>query len=69
VDECKPLAGGSTNAFCNDKIAPVSMYMDGFMGWSDPDMPCVAFLHRDLILSSPGLLMVGWCRLTLSTPL
>ena len=53
-------AGGSTNSFCNDKIAPVSMYMDGFLGWADPDGPCVAFLHRDLILSSPGLLFLAF---------
>jgi len=53
-------AGGSTNAFCNDKIAPVSMYMDGFLGWSDPDGPCVAFLHRDLMLTSPGLLFAAF---------
>ena len=53
-------AGGSTNAFCNDKIAPVSMYMDGFLGWSDPNGPCVAFLHRDLVLTSPGLLFAAF---------
>ena len=53
-------AGGSTNPFCNDKIAPVSMYMDGFLGWSDPDAPCVAFLHRDAILTSPGLLFAAF---------
>ena len=53
-------AGGSTNPFCNDKIAPVSMYMDGFLGWSDPDAPCVAFLHRDATLTSPGLLFAAF---------
>ena len=53
-------AGGSTNPFCNDKIAPVSMYMDGFVGWSDPNGPCVAYLHRDLILSSPLLLFAAF---------
>ena len=52
--------GGSTNAFCNDKIAPVSMYMDGFLGWADPNGPCVAFLHRDLILRSPGELFAAF---------
>ena len=54
--------GGSTrpDAFCNDRIAPVSMYMDGFLGWSDPNGPCVAFLHRDLILRSPGALFAAF---------
>ena len=36
------------------------MYMDGFLGWSDPNGPCVAFLHRDLILRSPGLLFAAF---------
>jgi hypothetical protein len=36
------------------------MYMDGFLGWSDPDGPCVAFLHRDLMLTSPGLLFAAF---------
>jgi hypothetical protein len=59
-DAASGRAGGSTNAFCNDKIAPVSMYMDGFLGWSDPNGPCVAFLHRDLVLTSPGLLFAAF---------
>jgi|TARA_B110000971_G_C19865226_1_gene433535 hypothetical protein len=36
------------------------MYMDGFVGWSDPNGPCVAYLHRDLILSSPLLLFAAF---------
>lgn len=47
-------SSSSRNAFCNDKIAPVSMYMDGFLGWSDANAPCVAFLHRDVELTTPG---------------
>ena len=50
----------ASTRFCNDRIAPVSMYMDGFLGWSDPNGPCVAFLHRDLILRSPGLLFAAF---------
>ena len=49
-----PSTSSSRNAFCNDKIAPVSMYMDGFLGWSDANAPCVAFLHRDVELTTPG---------------
>ena len=52
--------GSASTRFCNDRIAPVSMYMDGFLGWSDPNGPCVAFLHRDLILRSPGLLFAAF---------
>eukprot|EP00740_Mantoniella_antarctica_P004018 CAMPEP_0181360142 /NCGR_PEP_ID=MMETSP1106-20121128/6494_1 /TAXON_ID=81844 /ORGANISM="Mantoniella antarctica, Strain SL-175" /LENGTH=807 /DNA_ID=CAMNT_0023473367 /DNA_START=244 /DNA_END=2667 /DNA_ORIENTATION=+ len=51
-------AGGSTNSFCNDKILPVSMYMDGFLGWADPNAPCVAFLYRDFPITSGGS-MIG----------
>lgn len=60
----KRRAGGSTNPFCNDKIAPVSMYMDGFLAWADPDMPCVAFLHKGFTITSPGE-MIGAALLTM----
>ena len=51
------LAYPNPDGFCNRNIAPISMYMDGFAGWSDPNQPCVAFLHRGAALTTPWLMI------------
>ena len=56
------------DGFCNVNIAPISMYMDGFAGWSDPKQPCVAFLHRDAALTTPWLMVCALaCTVAMGT--
>lgn len=56
------------DGFCNRNIAPISMYMDGFAGWSDPNQPCVAFLHRDAALTTPWLMVCALaCTVAMGT--
>ena len=44
------------------------MYMDGFAGWSDPNQPCVAFLHRDAALTTPWLMVCALaCTVAMGT--
>ena len=59
-----PPPSPERNEFCNDKIPPASMYMDGFLAWKDPNVPCVAYLHKNFALTSPGKL-VGATFLTI----
>ena len=64
VADAAPSPGSLTypdpNGFCNKNIAPISMYMDGFQGWSDSRAPCVAFLHKGAALTTPGLMVAAF---------
>ena len=64
VADAAPSVGSLTypdpNGFCNKNIAPISMYMDGFQGWSDSRAPCVAFLHKGAALTTPGLMVAAF---------
>lgn len=64
VADAAPSSGSLTypdpNGFCNKNIAPISMYMDGFQGWSDSRAPCVAFLHKGAALTTPGLMIAAF---------
>lgn len=50
--------------FCNTRLPPVSMWMDGFRTGGDGFQPCLVVLFRGWVISSTGQL-AGYCVLSL----
>mmetsp|Transcript_23521 Transcript_23521/g.80154 ORF Transcript_23521/g.80154 Transcript_23521/m.80154 type:complete len:383 (-) Transcript_23521:77-1225(-) len=57
---CPAEEDAPPGGFCNTRIPPTTMFMDGFHIGGRAEDPCVVFLFKGAALSSPGLLALGF---------